>query len=446
MEKKDGDDNTNTVLNNYHRVADLRQPSPTSASQSASEKGKGLPDRAPHDTISFTERLESMKAAAFARHHRQDTVHGRQLDGHKTSTTATATSSSPYATLGTNHRTSQPTPELINEYLSGDKMKSILSYLDEVERENDRDRGQDQDLLLGLGERDNVDESATVMDEMNEKAVEAAADVRAGILNQQILLAEKEQAIGALRGALDQKDSAVKGALKNKDVERSVKEHEAAMARQKTEYEAVIKRHLTFIDTLISDKKTLGDRVEILVANLKSLDKKCTHKVKALRERNSLELKQQKELLLKAEKSRREKWITERTRQIKEATVKGLEPEIQKILAKHKKDISTLRELHEEELQRLGGDNSARYHNDVSQIKEAAEEEKQKAISQEREAARQRYQRELESVEETYQQQRRRLLQDVQEERASNARILGEERTRMEQELKVIEEVNSHIL
>ena len=60
------------------------------------------------------------------------------------------------------------------------------------------------------------------------------------------------------------------------------------------------------------------------------------------------------------------------------------------------------------------------------------------AISQEREAARQRYQRELEAVEETYQQQRRRLLQDVQEERASNARVLGEERNRMEQELKVL--------
>lgn len=48
-----------------------------------------------------------------------------------------------------------------------------------------------------------------------------------------------------------------------------------------------------------------------------------------------------------ADKLRREKWRAEESQKIKEATVRGLEPEIQRIIAKGKADIQRLKTLHE---------------------------------------------------------------------------------------------------
>ena len=48
-----------------------------------------------------------------------------------------------------------------------------------------------------------------------------------------------------------------------------------------------------------------------------------------------------------ADKLRREKWRAEETQRIKEATVKSLEPEIQRIIAKGKAEIQRLKALHE---------------------------------------------------------------------------------------------------
>lgn len=46
-----------------------------------------------------------------------------------------------------------------------------------------------------------------------------------------------------------------------------------------------------------------------------------------------------------AEKLRREKWIKEKTQEIKEITVKGLEPDIQKLIAKHKAEIKKIKAM-----------------------------------------------------------------------------------------------------
>ena len=44
---------------------------------------------------------------------------------------------------------------------------------------------------------------------------------------------------------------------------------------------------------------------------------------------------------------RREKWKTDETQRIKQATVKSLEPEIQRIIARGKAEIQKLKAIHE---------------------------------------------------------------------------------------------------
>ncbi|EPY84623.1 hypothetical protein CB1_000462004 [Camelus ferus] len=74
---------------------------------------------------------------------------------------------------------------------------------------------------------------------------------------------------------------------------------------------------------LIEDKKALGEKCEALVAELKQGDQRRKDREAQMQEQHELEIKKLKELMSATEKVRREKWISEKTRKIKEITVKG---------------------------------------------------------------------------------------------------------------------------
>lgn len=113
-----------------------------------------------------------------------------------------------------------------------------------------------------------------------------------------------------------------------------------------SECNATINRHLSFIDRLIKDKKQLADRNEGLIAKLAATEKQCHVRLQALKEGHAVELRRQKDIFSKAEKSRREKWVSEQTKRIKQMTIKGLEPEIQRMVREHKAEIVMLKETH----------------------------------------------------------------------------------------------------
>ena len=58
--------------------------------------------------------------------------------------------------------------------------------------------------------------------------------------------------------------------------------------------------------------------------------------------------------------------MQEQTKKIKEVTIKGLEPEIQRLVEQHKAQMKQLQSMHEEELDRTGGDQSAKHRRFVS--------------------------------------------------------------------------------
>ncbi|EOA92782.1 5-azacytidine-induced protein 1, partial [Anas platyrhynchos] len=69
---------------------------------------------------------------------------------------------------------------------------------------------------------------------------------------------------------------------------------------------------------LIEDKKVLSERCEAVVAELKQADQKYSKKISQMQEQHELELRKLKELMSATEKIRREKWIDEKTKKIKE--------------------------------------------------------------------------------------------------------------------------------
>lgn len=69
----------------------------------------------------------------------------------------------------------------------------------------------------------------------------------------------------------------------------------------------------------------------------------------------------------------------------------GLEPEIQKLIAKHKQDIRKLKMLHEAELLQSDERAAQRYGRQAEELRDLLEREKEEQSQRERELARQRY-------------------------------------------------------
>ncbi|CAF1523041.1 unnamed protein product, partial [Adineta steineri] len=72
---------------------------------------------------------------------------------------------------------------------------------------------------------------------------------------------------------------------------------------------------------------------------------------------------------------------------IKELTVRGLEPEIQKLISRHKNELAKVKVVHEAELLAADERASQHYIRMVEELRDQLEREKDVAIAHERELA-----------------------------------------------------------
>ncbi|NXQ68147.1 CP131 protein, partial [Quiscalus mexicanus] len=318
--------------------------------------------------------------------------------------------------------------------LSEAKLQSIISFLDEMEKsEQERPRSaasatQRESFLL-------EEELAHV-----EQVSAVATEVTSSMMRLKLEVEEKKRAISLLQTALTQQRE-----LTDRHVKQTEKELSQQLRLQREQYEAAIQRHLAFIDQLLDDKKVLSEKCEAVVAELKQVDHKYGQKINQMQEQHELEIKKLKELMSATEKVRREKWIEEKTKKIKEITVKGLEPEIQKLLAKHREDIRQLKLLHEAELLQSDERAALRYGRQAQELRGLLEREKEEQSQRERERARQRCEQQLEQEEQALELQRRRLYAEVAEEKERLSQQAARQRAEAE-ELRRQLEANSSAL
>ncbi|XP_030631202.1 centrosomal protein of 131 kDa [Chanos chanos] len=326
--------------------------------------------------------------------------------------------------------------------LSEAKLQSIMSFLDEMEQsEQEPPRsvtsGSHRDMLLSEEELAGI-----------EQASATAAEVTGSMMRLKLELEEKRRYVNMLQTALAQQRE-----LTVRHVKETEKELNRNFQLQKEQYEATIQRHLTFIDQLIDDKKALSERCENVVGELKQVDQKYTKKIAQMQEQHEMvwqilgplceEIKKLKELMSATEKIRREKWIDEKTKKIKEITVKGLEPEIQKLISKHKQELKKLRVLHEAELLQADGRAAQRYVRQSEELRQQLERERDEQCQRERELAKQRFEKQLQEEENALQQQRRRLYKEVAEEKERLAQLSTRQRAELEDLRRQLEENSS---
>ncbi|XP_037680722.1 centrosomal protein of 131 kDa-like, partial [Choloepus didactylus] len=311
---------------------------------------------------------------------------------------------------------SAPTsPPEVGTLLSEAKLQSIMSFLDEAEKS-----GQGQP-------------SAAPRQEGPGPGEELASKMRL-----RLEVEEKRQALALLQQALAQQQG-----LTVRRVKETERELGRQLRQQREHYEAAVQRHLTFIDQLIEDKKALSEKCEAVVAELKQVDEKCRARVAQMQEQHELEMKKLKELMSATEKVRREKWINEKTKKIKEITVRGLESEIQKLIAKHKQEIKKLKSLHEAELLQSGERAAQHYGRQAEALRELLEREKEALGQRERELAQQRLEQHLAQEQQALQQQRHRLYSEVAEEKERLGQQAARQRAELEELRQQLEESSS---
>ncbi|KAG8446499.1 hypothetical protein GDO86_014089 [Hymenochirus boettgeri] len=313
--------------------------------------------------------------------------------------------------------------------LSEAKLQSIISFLDEMEQsEQERPRSAASNTqkggLLTEEELTNLEQASVV-----------ATEVTSSMLKLRLEVQEKTRALSLLQTALAQQRE-----LTVRHVKQTEKELGQQLKLQKEQYEATIQRHLSFIDQLIDDKKTLSERCESLVKELKQVDQKYSSKISQMQEQHEVEMKKLQELMTATEKVRREKWIDEKTKKIKEITVKGLEPEIQRLISKHKQEIRKLKALHEAELLQSDERAALRYVHQAEELRQNLEQQKEEVGQRERELAKQRYEKHLMQEEQSLQEQRRRLFKEVSEEKERLNQQAARQRAELDELRKQLED------
>jgi hypothetical protein len=244
-----------------------------------------------------------------------------------------------------------------------EKVSSILAFLDEAERTDDFGGGADEwgaPAAPSPGARSTVSHRSRMSSAVPmsvgsplSRGGGGGGSVRSGLANE--VFDGVRSKLLDLRVEVEEKGRMVQ-ALKAKLVEtkKKAKSTAAQLTEEKeavqADAEQAINRQLAFIDRLLGDKKALGEKNASLVAEQKAAAKKFDDASETLARRHAVEMRKAKEKWSAAERAKREKWAKEKMKSIKDSTIQGLAPEIQRLISTHQAELRRLRATHSKEM------------------------------------------------------------------------------------------------
>ncbi|KAL8439311.1 hypothetical protein Efla_003948 [Eimeria flavescens] len=150
-------------------------------------------------------------------------------------------------------------------------------------------------------------------------------------------------------------------------------------------YEQQLRRQQELLNQVQDEKKDAVLRCDRLTDELRELEQKFSAKAAEMHKQYGRELDRQRKAFLSGEKARREAWERDRAQEIKDITIKGLEPEIQRLLEKHRSEKRSL----EERLKKLAIDMKSKLEEEVASQKAVLARQMQETIEVERSQHRQ---------------------------------------------------------
>ncbi|XP_064213693.1 centrosomal protein of 131 kDa [Tribolium castaneum] len=292
------------------------------------------------------------------------------------------------------------------DYRSSSNYNELLSFLDEVDRSCSKPLNEVKKIYT---RPEPVKLKLDTIPKFEDLITCSNDELARHVIDLSLKLKEKSSSITVLQTELSSLREEIVNTTKKSD--QTIKQK---LKTQKEEYEGTIKRHQKFIDQLITDKKSLNQKCEGLVTEMKTMEERFQSNMKAVEHKHNVELQKVKEMAAAGEKLRRERWIDTKTQKIKELTVKSIEPELQSMEKRQQQELADLRSLHKREIEDLELKAARKIQEQCEALRVQLVEEREKALAHEREIMRQRYEKLVESEEKGFQEQRRRLLADHQ--------------------------------
>uniref|UniRef100_A0A1B0C0L0 5-azacytidine-induced protein 1 n=1 Tax=Glossina palpalis gambiensis TaxID=67801 RepID=A0A1B0C0L0_9MUSC len=214
------------------------------------------------------------------------------------------------------------------------------------------------------------------------------------------------------------KEHVAKIRTEKQKIVRSEKSNAALrMREQKKRYEIIVCRHQAFIEQLLKDKGCLCEKVAALTRRLESQTQAWEHKLET-------EIARVKENILASEKIRRERWVKENTKKIKELTVKGLETEINKMSTCHQKEITEVKNQHQQHLLAALEEARAKHEQIENSIRESCTQDRESIIAKERAVLRERFEKQIEEEREAFNKEKQKFIEDFHQEKENLLRDL----------------------
>ena len=301
-----------------------------------------------------------------------------------------------------------------------DPLRSILGYLDEVDRETnartDRlvgasfdettraasaKKSADRFFLAERAERDaRLETETTPRDPIlngsaNEKETEKEKEKDhlvpqpvspAGALGIAAATYDTVKArMEELRSELARRDALVRKleAELRVSYDRAAATTAVQLAEQRAANDAATQRHLDLADRLLADKATLADECAKLSEALHLCEAKHAAALEQQRASFASELKRHRQKW----DAERVQWEEEKTKQVKELTIRGLEPEIQKLVRGHRAASAAAEDRFRAALEKQRVELEARREAESLELRNALQREHHRALELEREAA-----------------------------------------------------------
>ncbi|XP_059608319.1 centrosomal protein of 131 kDa [Phlebotomus argentipes] len=306
-----------------------------------------------------------------------------------------------------------------SESEKGDKIQEILSYLDSVDSSCEKALKRAQNFLR--------ETDTTELEMITEPDIAENVPKISDLLilpNHQLarrvvaLSLRANELANALQ--LSKEHVASVRAEKVKAVRLEKQAGAAKLTEQKSHFEGIVARHQTFIEQLLRDKSTLCEKVGNMTRRMDSQNQAWEHKLET-------ELSRAKETMSAGEKIRKERWVKENTKKIKELTVKGLEGEIARLTQSHQEELAEVRRQHQQELLAAIEETRQKHELVEKAIRESYAEDREAVIEKERTVIRERYERQLSGEQKSFEEQKAKLLLDFA---AEKERLLVEARER----------------
>ncbi|CAM9602486.1 unnamed protein product, partial [Chrysoparadoxa australica] len=177
-------------------------------------------------------------------------------------------------------------------------------------------------------------------------------------------------------------------------------------------------QQLEKIDELVRKKKGLSEEAKALLDAVHVEKSRIAKSIQEVRDEAEAELQTARSIWAEGEAMRREKWLSKKMREVRELTMKGLEPEVERIVEKHKADLASMEQSSHDALQRLRHQISRQQDEEVLQAKAQLEEQASEKSRQDREVQMQRRQDMLNEQAKQMQRLRAKLSHELEEQRA----------------------------